>query len=291
MISRQTSDVLPDDDHTVARAVPSTANVNKFGRLESKSANARLVVHSDCMSIPRDVRPLPLVVAEDLRKRILDGEWAPGEQLPSEATLAESARVSRPTIRSAIKSLVSMGLVRVRHGSGTFVTARPTHIVSGLQELRSTSEMIATSRGALEVRYRLRERRPATEEEAALFESTPPFDIIALERCFVAENEPVAFEWAMLNSALLPSDLDPEQIPRSVFSILEPLDLLPVQAVASVHASAEVVDWPELAKPDALYLCLTQQSFLADGRVITWSKTLFADKDFEFTIVRSRSPY
>jgi len=242
------------------------------------------------MSLPRDVRPLPLVVAEDLRNRILAGEWSPGEQLPSEAALAESARVSRPTIRAAIKSLVSIGLVRVRHGSGTFVTARPSHIVTGLQELRSTSETIASSRGASEVRYRLRERRAATEEEAALFESTPPFEVIALERCFVAANEPVAFEWALLNAAILPRDLDPATLPSSIFSVLAPLDLLPDQAVASVHASVEAIDWPEMAQPDALYLCLTQQSYLSDGRVITWSKTLFTEKDFEFTIIRTRSP-
>ena len=241
--------------------------------------------------MPRDMRPLPLVIAEDLRNRILAGEWSPGEQLPSESALAESARVSRPTMRAAIKSLVSIGLVRVRHGSGTFVTARPSHIVSGLQELRSTSETIASSRGASDVRYRLRERRAATVEEAVLFESTLPFEVIALERCFVAGDEPVAFEWALLNAAILPRDLDPAALPSSIFSVLASLDLLPEQAVATVHASAESVDWPGLTKPNALYLCLTQQGYLSDGRVITWSKTLFAEKDFEFTIVRTRSPY
>jgi GntR family transcriptional regulator len=60
-------------------------------------------------------------VAADLRRRIQAGEWAPGDQLPSVAQLAEDYSVGRTTAQKAIRMLVGEGLVRTRHGWGTFV--------------------------------------------------------------------------------------------------------------------------------------------------------------------------
>ena len=44
-----------------------------------------------------------------------------GDKLPSEYKLAELFGVGRSTIREAVKSLVSKGILEVRRGSGTFV--------------------------------------------------------------------------------------------------------------------------------------------------------------------------
>lgn len=60
-------------------------------------------------------------VAEQLRRSILDGAFPPGELLPSEIELAERFQYSRLTIREAIKTLSSQGLVRVQQGMGTEV--------------------------------------------------------------------------------------------------------------------------------------------------------------------------
>ncbi len=60
-------------------------------------------------------------VAEHLRRSILDGVFLPGELLPSETELAERFRYSRLTVREAIKTLSSQGLVRVQQGMGTEV--------------------------------------------------------------------------------------------------------------------------------------------------------------------------
>jgi GntR family transcriptional regulator len=64
-------------------------------------------------------------LAEELRARILAGEWQPGEKLPSEPELARRRTVSRSSMRAAITVLEEDGFVSRRHGSGTYVTARP----------------------------------------------------------------------------------------------------------------------------------------------------------------------
>ncbi len=69
------------------------------------------------------VRPLALKerVIRQLAQLIEDGVLKPGDQLPSERELSEDLRVSRGTVREAVQFLQTLGLVEIRHGSGTFV--------------------------------------------------------------------------------------------------------------------------------------------------------------------------
>jgi GntR family transcriptional regulator, transcriptional repressor for pyruvate dehydrogenase complex len=59
-------------------------------------------------------------VAKQIERLILK-KLKPGDKLPSERELAESLRVSRSSIRDAIRSLELMGMVEPRQGAGTIV--------------------------------------------------------------------------------------------------------------------------------------------------------------------------
>jgi len=61
------------------------------------------------------------LVAEDVLRRIREGEWQPGQRLPSVVELAQAYGVGRSTIREAASALKAMGWLDVRHGGGTFV--------------------------------------------------------------------------------------------------------------------------------------------------------------------------
>src|ERR1700730_2031928 len=60
-------------------------------------------------------------VAEQIEKRILDGELRSGDRLPTERKLAEQFHVSRTAVREAMKILAQKGLVDMRPGRGTIV--------------------------------------------------------------------------------------------------------------------------------------------------------------------------
>lgn len=70
------------------------------------------------------LRSLPLKeqVLRELTRLIEEGGLSPGEQLPSERELSEQLQVSRGTVREAVQFLQALGLVEIRHGSGTFVS-------------------------------------------------------------------------------------------------------------------------------------------------------------------------
>jgi GntR family transcriptional regulator, transcriptional repressor for pyruvate dehydrogenase complex len=60
-------------------------------------------------------------VVERLASEIGQGRLKPGERLRSERDLSETYAVSRSSVREAIKTLESRGLVEGRQGKGTFV--------------------------------------------------------------------------------------------------------------------------------------------------------------------------
>ena len=62
-------------------------------------------------------------VADDLRADISAGEIT--GRLPSEHELATQYGVSRVTVRRAVATLTSEGLLRTLRGRGTFVAERP----------------------------------------------------------------------------------------------------------------------------------------------------------------------
>jgi DNA-binding transcriptional regulator YhcF (GntR family) len=86
--------------------------------------------------------PLYIRVREALTTQIADGTLRAGEALPSERSLKEALKVSRATIREALRGLIEAGLVQTVPGSGNFVlehqilpqsqSDRPEHKVIGL---------------------------------------------------------------------------------------------------------------------------------------------------------------
>lgn len=65
--------------------------------------------------------PLPQLLARRLQSLIVNGEWKPGQQIPSQRSLSEQYDVSRPSLREALQTLETLGLIRSEPGRGTFV--------------------------------------------------------------------------------------------------------------------------------------------------------------------------
>jgi DNA-binding FadR family transcriptional regulator len=64
-------------------------------------------------------------VFEVMQQRIVDGEWQPGQRIPSITQLAHDLGVSTGPVREAARVLASRGVLRIEHGRGMFVTDAP----------------------------------------------------------------------------------------------------------------------------------------------------------------------
>lgn len=80
-------------------------------------------------------------VADQLRGLIDNGEYGVGDRLPTERELSESLGISRPTVREALIALEVEGRIRIRVGSGIYVTAPPA-LASAAVELDGPFELL-----------------------------------------------------------------------------------------------------------------------------------------------------
>jgi DNA-binding FadR family transcriptional regulator len=74
----------------------------------------------------RSIQRMPAAAGEvinRIKSMILEGQLEPFQKLPSEKDLAEALGVSRPTVREAVRGLMTLNIVESRHGDGTYVTS------------------------------------------------------------------------------------------------------------------------------------------------------------------------
>src|SRR5262245_7335644 len=74
---------------------------------------------------PLKTPPVREQVIAELTRLLEEGAFQPGERIPTERELSERLGVSRGTVREAVQFVQALGLVEIRHGSGTFRATPP----------------------------------------------------------------------------------------------------------------------------------------------------------------------
>jgi GntR family transcriptional repressor for pyruvate dehydrogenase complex len=64
-------------------------------------------------------------VVNYIRAKMEDGSLKPGDRIPPEREFAKALKISRASLRMGIGYLAAMGVMKVRHGVGTFVADGP----------------------------------------------------------------------------------------------------------------------------------------------------------------------
>ena len=64
---------------------------------------------------------LSKAIQEYVKQFILENDLKGGDPLPSETHLVKDLGVGRSSVREAVKSLQSLGIVEVRHGDGLYL--------------------------------------------------------------------------------------------------------------------------------------------------------------------------
>ena len=145
-------------------------------------------------------------IVEQIRALIREGRWAPGDQIPPERELAERFRVSRTSVREALRALEMQGVIDSRQGGGTFVRTADTEalvpplaaaILRGRRELAEVLEV----RELIEPGIARQAAQRATEEHIVELERLlqRQHDCIAHGRSFVEED--TAFHYTLARAA------------------------------------------------------------------------------------------
>src|SRR5438270_6053082 len=145
-------------------------------------------------------------IVEQIRALIHEGRWAPGDQIPPERELAERFRVSRTSVREALRALERQGVIDSRQGGGTFVRTADTEalvpplaaaILRGRRELAEVLEV----RELIEPGIARRAAVRATAEHVDELEN-----LLARQRECIADGRPfvdedTAFHYTLARAA------------------------------------------------------------------------------------------
>jgi len=78
---------------------------------------------------PIETLSVPQAVVQRVLHMIKDGTWEVGEKLPPQRQLAQELKVGLSSLREALQTLRSMGILELRRGQGTFVCRSQGQIV------------------------------------------------------------------------------------------------------------------------------------------------------------------
>jgi len=183
-------------------------------------------------------------LARKVRERIEQGEYRPGDRLPSEAELCAAFDVSPMTVRRAIAELVREDAVFTEHGRGTFV--KPPQLAAASFDLSDLMRYIADP--SIEARIleaRIVSASPRVAEKLGVAGDDR---VIAIKRLLLRDEEPVFYhsEYLVFDPArpLVEAQLEMTAL-RDLFSGTAGSDLK--YGRLTLHASA-------LTEPEAAHL-------------------------------------
>lgn len=161
-------------------------------------------------------KPLYAQVRDRLIRRLFDGTWPPGMNLPSEFELANELKVSQGTVRKALDVMAAENLLVRRQGRGTFV-AEPeeSRILFQFFHLKPDSGEVSFPQSAV---LEWGKSTP-TDAEAEMLAIAPSSEIWRVERIRSLNGRPVIVETITLPENRFTGFGQLEEIPNNVYQL------------------------------------------------------------------------
>jgi GntR family transcriptional regulator len=139
-------------------------------------------------------------IAEALRERIREGEWATGAPLPNQRRLARDFGVTLMTLRQALELLERDALITRRHGLGTFV-ASPSIDYEITRMRRFAGDLSAQGESVV---TRVLDARPVVADRrvSAALAVAPRARVVMVERLRLVGGHPMSLQRSFLPPAL-----------------------------------------------------------------------------------------
>jgi len=211
-----------------------------------------------------------------------------GQRLLSEPELARQLGVSRATLREAMRTFETQGLIRRRQGSGTYVVGKIQAFEGGLEVLESIETIARRQNLEISVSDLSLEQLKADEELAANLGVSAGTRLTRVSRIIRTETRPVAYLVDTLPEEILRADELTSDFHGSVLDFLIARgDMLTTSRadVSAIGARADVAKPLEIQRGDVL-LHFSAQLFNPEGKVVDYSLSYFIPGYFHFHIVR-----
>jgi GntR family transcriptional regulator len=213
----------------------------------------------------------------------------PGQRLLSEPALAEKLGVSRATLREAMRTFETQGIIRRRQGSGTYVNQPPKVLEAGLEVLESIECIAERSGLSVEMGELIVQQRKAREDECNSLDLDTCLDVIQVSRVIFAEHRAVAYLIDILPSAILGQQELSNGFNGSILDLLlqrgQPDLFVSRTEISAVPATSLVARALGIQRGDVL-LSFTADLYSTAGQLVDHSYSYFLPGYFRFHVVR-----
>jgi GntR family transcriptional regulator len=219
-------------------------------------------------------RRLHRVLREAIDNRILD----PHEALPAERDMALALKVSRITVRKALRGLAEEGRVVRLQGEGTFVT--PRHDSGGAKLTCFNEEMRARGLEPSDI-WLGRSEGEATPSESLALGLSPGEAVFRFSRIRCADGAPTALEYTTAPAFALPGV---DAVKSSLYEALNSAGHRPVRALQRLRAVAFNPEQARLLKTEDSHcgLLIERRAFLRDGRSVELTQSYYRGDAYDF---------
>ena len=235
-------------------------------------------------------QPLYEQLVDTLRDKI-ENELEQGDMLPSERELSVRYGLSRTTVRLALQELENLGLVRTRHGKGTFVTDKTSQATDIMQVYSFTEQMRKMGRDPETVILEFREL-DADKYLAGHMGLEPGDKLIKLKRLRSADGMALMVERSYLPACLFPTLTPGELESRSLYEVIE-ADFGQKIHLAEEEVYASVVRMKDARLLDinegAPVLDLVRTTYNTDEEIVEFTLSVARADQFKYTVTHRRA--
>jgi len=211
-----------------------------------------------------------------------------GQRLISEPELAKQLGVSRATLREAMRTFETQGVIRRRQGSGTYVVGKIRAIDAGLEKLESIERMARRMNLEITISDLHIEQLDADADSAKGLGCAEGTRLTRIRRVIRADRRPAAYLVDTLPESILEPDDLPSNFSGSVLDfLLARGDKLGISraVIGATNATADVAKPLEIQR-DAVLLKFESQLFDVKNSVVDYSVSYFIPGYFHFHINR-----
>lgn len=236
-------------------------------------------------------RPRHEQISDWLREQIQQGHLQPDEQLPSESQLGEQFDVSRITVRRALQTLESEGLIYRRQGLGSFV--KEMRVRQGLVRLTDFVEDMEQAGLEASSRVMRAEQEPVSPDVAAMLDIEAGKAVLRLDRLRLGNGEPIAFDrtWLPVFYAQFLQGHDLEH--ETIYQILERDYEIPIVRgrfrIEAVNADADVAAHLRVPEHHALLL-IERISFTHGDKRVYFQRRYYRSDRVAYELELERDP-
>lgn len=223
--------------------------------------------------------PLHEVIRSDFERRILSGELAPGDRLPTEQALMQVYGCSRMTVSKALSALTAAGFVERRRKAGTSVARPKVH--SMILDVPDIAAQIA-ARGQ-DYSYRLlvqvlRDANQGSKEEFLLADGGALMQVDGLH---LADAVPLCVEFRLVSLSAVPAIVDADfRCTAPGTWLLQHIPWTEAESrISAVAASSEVASRLDIPT-GAACLCIERQTW-REEQPVTYVRQLFRGEAYD----------